>query len=124
MDVIYECAANFQKLFNIKYHFVVSSKRKMKDITIDFREADFRHAACLHYVDDIEIEKDSNKVISAIINKTITDEVSKIAAPPAKIGSYFSLQLYARGLHHLLDILVLTLIQAFFNKKYYLDSVN
>ncbi|MBE5843072.1 MAG: hypothetical protein E7302_02685 [Butyrivibrio sp.] len=75
MDIIYECAANFQKLLDIKYHFVVSSKRKVKDITIDFREADFRHAAGLHYVDDIDIERNPDKVISAIIKKTITDEL-------------------------------------------------
>ncbi len=74
MDVIFECAANFQKLLDTKYHFVVSSKRKMRDIVIDFRESDFRHASGLQYLDDIDIERDPNKVVPAIIKKAITDE--------------------------------------------------
>lgn len=75
MDRIYECATNFQNLLGTKYRFVVSSKRKLKEIIVDFMDADFRHASGLHYVDDIAIERDPHKVLGAIIRKEITDEI-------------------------------------------------
>ncbi|SDB04306.1 PBECR4 domain-containing protein [Butyrivibrio sp. INlla16] len=75
MDIIYECAANYRELLNIKYHFVISLRRNTKDITIDFEENDFRHMSGLQHIDDIHIERDPAKVIEAIIQGKITDEI-------------------------------------------------
>ena len=68
MDVIQECAVNYRKLLDIKYHFVISLRRTTKEITIDFEKKDFRHMSGLHYITDIQIERDPEKVMDAIIN--------------------------------------------------------
>lgn len=75
MDIIYECANNFSRLLSTKYNFVISQNRNIKKLTLDFDEKDFRHAVGLHYVDDIVIEKNPSKVIKAILNHQITDEM-------------------------------------------------
>lgn len=67
MDIIYECANNFKKLENTKYHFVFVRNRKKHDITLNFCLADFRHAAGLHHITDIVIENNLIKTMDAIL---------------------------------------------------------
>ena len=67
MDIIYECANNFKKLENTKYHFVFVQNRKKHDITLNFCLADFRHAAGLHHITDIVIENNLIKTMDAIL---------------------------------------------------------
>ena len=74
MDIIYECANNFIKLENTKYHFVFVQNRKSHDIILDFYPSDFRHATGLHHVTDIVIENNPVKLVDAILSK----ESSKI----------------------------------------------
>lgn len=73
MDKIYQCGNNFAKLINTKYHFTISVKRRIQQITLDFQIEDFRHASGLHYIDDIAIERDPQKIIQAILDNNITD---------------------------------------------------
>lgn len=76
MDIIYESANNFAKLKHTKYHFVFTHNRKSHDIILDFNISDFRHATGLHYVTDIVIENNPEKMVNAILFKTppeITD---------------------------------------------------
>jgi hypothetical protein len=75
MDVIRECAENYRKLLDVKYHFVISLRRNTKDIIIDFDEKDFRHMSGLHYISDARVERNPEKVISSITNGNITDEI-------------------------------------------------
>mgnify|MGYP004451222839 FL=1 len=75
MDKIYECANMFRKLINSTYYFVISRNRKTMELVLDFKETDFRHISGLHYIDDIDIERNPQKILSAIISKKITDEV-------------------------------------------------
>lgn len=75
MDTIYKCASDFSNLLSTKYNFIISHNRKTENIIIDFKAEDFRHVIGLHYVDDITIEKDPAKVIPAILENRITDEV-------------------------------------------------
>ena len=77
MDKIYESVTNFIKLETVKYHFVFVQNRKRHDIVLDFKSSDFRHAAGLHHVTDIVIEKNPIKLVDDILNKNpsaITDE--------------------------------------------------
>lgn len=69
MDIIYECANNFTKLVNTKYHFVFVQNRKSHDIILDFYPSDFRHATGLHHVTDIVIENNPVKLVDAILSK-------------------------------------------------------
>lgn len=75
MDKIYECANNFSKLLNTKYAFTIVSKRKLKTIVLDFVKEDFRHASGMRYIDDITIENNPSKLVDAILNQSITDEM-------------------------------------------------
>lgn len=75
MDKVYKSAETFKRMLSVKYTFVVSHKRKLKTIVLDFQSEDFRHAVGLHYIDDIVIERNPSKVIDAIINKKITDKI-------------------------------------------------
>ncbi len=69
MDIIYECANNFIKLENKKYHFVFVQNRKSHDIILDFYPSDFRHATGLHHVTDIVIENNPVKLMDVILSK-------------------------------------------------------
>ena len=74
MDIIYESAAKFVLLERYKYRFVVSKKRKTKEIFFDFRDSDFFHLAGLHYLTDISIPRNRKETLKNIIErKKITD---------------------------------------------------
>lgn len=75
MDTIYKCGQNFQSLLDVKYHFAISVKRKIRHLTIDFQPEDFRHISGLHYIDDISIENNPSKVMDAIMSDEITDKI-------------------------------------------------
>ena len=75
MDKIYECVKQFNNILEIEYVFTIVSNRKLKSIVLDFAKEDFRHAAGLHYVDDISIENNPSKLVDAILSKSITDEL-------------------------------------------------
>ena len=74
MDVIYESAAKFVVLEDYKYRFIVSSKRKSRELILDFCDSDFWHLAGLHYLTDISIPKNRRDTLKNIIEKKqITD---------------------------------------------------
>ena len=76
MDVIYECAAKFIVLESYQYRFVVSSKRKSRELILDFCDSDFWYLAGLHYLTDISIPKNRRDTLKNIIEKKkITDAV-------------------------------------------------
>lgn len=77
MDTIYESADNFQKITDKKYRFIISHKRKTREIILDFCITDYRHASGLHYVTDITIERNPVKLLDAILGTppTITDSI-------------------------------------------------
>lgn len=49
MDKIYECANNFNNILETKYFFTIVSRRRVKELVLDFKTEDFRHASGLHY---------------------------------------------------------------------------
>ena len=55
MDLIYDAAAKFLVLEQFEYQFVVSQKRKLQTINLNFIDTDFFHIAGLHYLTDIVI---------------------------------------------------------------------
>lgn len=71
MNMIYECAAKFAILLDYKYRFIVSQKRKCKQLILDFHASDFFHLAGLHYLTDITIPRNRNAVLNNIIEKKI-----------------------------------------------------
>ncbi len=75
MDLIYDAAAKFLVLEQFEYHFVVSQKRKLQTINLNFIDTDFFHIAGLHYLTDIVIPRDRIKTMDEILIKhTISDE--------------------------------------------------
>ena len=75
MALIYDAAAKFLVLEQFEYHFVVSQKRKLQTMNLNFIDTDFFHIAGLHYLTDIVIPKDRTKTMDEIlINHSITDQ--------------------------------------------------
>lgn len=76
MDVIYDAAAKFAVLEQTEYRFVVSQRRKLQTLQLNFTDTDFFHMAGLQYLDDIVIARDRRKTLNEIIVKhSITDSV-------------------------------------------------
>lgn len=76
MDLIYECAAKFILLERYEYKFVVSKKRKTREIILNFFDSDFFHLAGLHYLTDISIPRNRKDTLKNIIEeKKITDSL-------------------------------------------------
>ena len=73
MDIIYECAQNFINLLNTQYIFTVSRKRQTQQIILDFTIEDFRHASGLHYIKDINIERNPSLLVDSILSYGLTD---------------------------------------------------
>ncbi len=77
MDLIYDAAAKFLVLEQFKYHFVVSQKRKLQVINLNFIDTDFFHIAGLHYLTDIVIPQDRTRTMDEILIKhTISDQAN------------------------------------------------
>ena len=75
MDIIYNAAAKFIMLEQCEYHFVVSKKRKLHTINLNFIDTDFFHIAGLHYLTDIVIPQDRTKTLDNIVVKhAISDQ--------------------------------------------------
>ncbi|HBI61650.1 MAG TPA: hypothetical protein DDY31_10645 [Lachnospiraceae bacterium] len=76
MDLIYDAAAKFLVLEQFEYHFVVSRKRKLHTINLNFTDTDFFHIAGLHYLTDVAIPRNRTKTMDEILIKhSITDPV-------------------------------------------------
>lgn len=52
MDMLKQCAENFNHLLPYQYHIVIGRKGKMREFTITFDPADFHHLAGLHKLRD------------------------------------------------------------------------
>lgn len=75
MDIIFECAKNFEKLIAVSYRFIVSKSRKMQSVLVDFSATDFYHLAGFQYLTDLAISKDRSRTISLILSNAITDNL-------------------------------------------------
>lgn len=134
MDKIFECAQNFKKLVNTKYCFHISAHRKVSIITLDFLIKDFRHAVGLHYLNDIEIEENPEKVMDSILDGEITDAMLE-KSDKYKISSQYcgSIQERIDDMRYLeacmdqSDFLRIYQIQPFgsrINADYYIEATN
>lgn len=73
MNLLMECASNFQKLINYEYHFTLGRKGKQKEITLRFSETDFHHLAGLHKLKDTYIaHANRSSIFRQILNSHIT----------------------------------------------------
>lgn len=76
MDLICECATKFILLERYEYRFVVSKKRKIREIILNFHDSDFFHLAGLHHLTDISIPRNRKDTLKNIIEKRkITDSL-------------------------------------------------
>ena len=76
MDLIYECATKFISLEQYEYRFVVSKKRKTREIILNFHDTDFFHLAGLHHLTDINIPRNRKDALKNIVEKRkITDSL-------------------------------------------------
>ncbi len=52
MDLLLQCALNFERLIPYQYHMIIGRKGKTLDFTVSFDKADFHHLAGLHKLRD------------------------------------------------------------------------
>ena len=52
MDLLLQCALNFERLIPYQYHMIIGRKGKTLDFTVSFDMADFHHLAGLHKLRD------------------------------------------------------------------------
>lgn len=76
MSIIYDAAAKYVILEEFEYRFVISQKRKIQTIHLNFLDTDFFHIAGLQYLTDVVIPQDRKQTLKEIIFKhTITDKI-------------------------------------------------
>ncbi|MCR5125487.1 MAG: hypothetical protein K6B43_09870 [Treponema sp.] len=52
MDLLLQCAKNFENLLTCKYHFIIGRKGVQREFFITFQKKDFHHIAGLHKLTD------------------------------------------------------------------------
>ena len=52
MDLLQQCALEFNHLISYQYHIIIGRKRKILEFTLSFDRADFHHLAGLHKLRD------------------------------------------------------------------------
>ena len=76
MDTIYDAAAKFTVMKDFEYHFVISQKRKLQTICLNFMDTDFFHIAGLQYLTDVTLPQDRKETLNQIIfTHTISDSI-------------------------------------------------
>ena len=73
MDLLYECAAAYQRLLDIRYKIILGRKGRLTELQIYFEPIHFHHLLGLHKLKDLRIARASReKVFQDILNQKIT----------------------------------------------------
>ena len=77
MDLLLECAKNYEKLLSVKYNFTIARKGVVHDFSIIFQKSDFHHIAGLHKLRDIfDAQKGSREELyEAVLHGRITQSL-------------------------------------------------
>lgn len=76
MDILYDAATKFLILEQFEYQFVISRRRKLQTIKLNFKNTDFFHIAGLQYLTDIIIPQDRAETIKEIvINHSVSEQI-------------------------------------------------
>ena len=63
MDLLTQCAVNYQTLLNYEYRFTLGRKRKLIELVLRFSESDFHHLAGLHKLKDLHIARANRSTV-------------------------------------------------------------
>lgn len=63
MDLLTQCAVNYQTLLNYEYCFTLGRKRKLIELILRFSESDFHHLAGLHKLKDLHIARANRSTV-------------------------------------------------------------
>ncbi|WP_294430074.1 PBECR4 domain-containing protein [uncultured Treponema sp.] len=74
MDLLLQCAKNYEKLLDFSYHFVIARKGIKKEFSLTFQKSDFHHVAGLHKLRDIFAAQRGSReeLFNDILNGSIT----------------------------------------------------
>lgn len=77
VDLLLECAKNYEKLLEFAYHFVIARKGIQREFTLLFQKSDFHHIAGLHKLRDIfSAQRGSREeLFDNILNETISQNL-------------------------------------------------
>lgn len=63
MDLLTQCAVNYQTLLNCEYRFTLGRKGKLIELILRFSESDFHHLAGLHKLKDLHIARANRSTV-------------------------------------------------------------
>lgn len=79
LDLLFQCAKNYEHLLNFKYHFVIARKGVMHEFFLTFQKSDFHHLAGLHKLTDkMSLQHGSReKLFDKILNEEFSIQFLK-----------------------------------------------
>ncbi|MBR0100080.1 MAG: hypothetical protein IJJ71_11600 [Treponema sp.] len=91
VDLLLQCAKNYEQLLNCKYHFVIGRKGVLYDFELTFQKTDFHHLAGLHKLTDKRIlQHNARNTIHGPFSITAKMEPYKTSLTANKISKYLA----------------------------------
>ena len=77
MDLLLQCARNYEKLLDVAYNFTIARKGVVREFTLTFQKMDFHHIAGLHKLRDIfDAQRGSREdLFTSVLNGKISQEL-------------------------------------------------
>lgn len=77
MELLLQCAENYEKLLNIAYRFIIARKGVKREFTLTFQKSDFHHIAGLHKLADARqvLRNTRESIFDKILNGDITQKL-------------------------------------------------
>lgn len=64
MDILFDCAKNYEKLLNVSYHIIAGQKKdETIEFNITFKKSQFFHLFGLHKLTDTSLMSNYNKYV-------------------------------------------------------------
>jgi hypothetical protein len=75
MNKLFECAINFEKLLDKRYHMIIGRKGKSVEIKLTFKAFQFHHLVGLHKLHELRLSRDNReKIFDDILSGDISLE--------------------------------------------------
>ena len=77
MDLLLQCARNYENLLDVAYNFTIARKGVVREFTLTFQKMDFHHIAGLHKLRDIfDAQRGSREdLFTNVLNGKISQEL-------------------------------------------------
>ena len=101
MDLLLQCARNYEKLLDISYHFTIARKGLVREFFLSFQKSDFHHIVGLHKLTDTRQVLRGTR--ENIFDKILENEIPQNLIEESEF--YFNMSQRLNYLCHLEEIL-------------------